>query len=355
MTAIDIAALLEPISADSPSGEAIEYDAQYIELETAARGKPEQELGDTIVAAEEPDWREVERIALELCARSKDLRVAVYLTRAALKLAGLEGLKDGLELIHGYLARYWDSVHPQLDPEDDNDPSARINIIASLCDGEAMLRPLRACPLTQSRQFGRVSYRDFAIASGLMPLPPPKKGQEEERLPDSATIEAAFADSPVEVLAAAQEAAAGAIEAVGAIEAALGSALGAASGPDLEPLRVLLRDIKGLLDQQLAKRGVGEGEAAEGEDATAAQPGAAAPGGGGGGGGVIRGRADVTLLLDKICRYYADHEPSSPVPLLLERAKRLATMNFIDILRDMTPDGVPQLNVIAGIRDEDNQ
>ena len=30
-------------------------------------------------------------------------------------------------------------------------------------------------------------------------------------------------------------------------------------------------------------------------------------------------------------------------------------MNFIDILRDMTPDGVPQLNVIAGIRDEDNQ
>src|SRR5579883_2178968 len=127
MTAIDIAALLEPISADSPSGEAIEYDAQYIELETAARGKPEQELGDTIVAAEEPDWREVERIALELCARSKDLRVAVYLARAGLKLEGLAGFAAALELIKGYVGEFWPTVHPQLDPEDDNDPSARIN------------------------------------------------------------------------------------------------------------------------------------------------------------------------------------------------------------------------------------
>ena len=74
---------------------------------------------------------------------------------------------------------------------------------------------------------------------------------------------------------------------------------------------------------------------------------------GGGVGGAIRGRSDVALLLDKICRYYAENEPSSPVPLLLERAKRLATMNFLEILNDLTPDGVQQFGVIAGIKQEE--
>jgi len=357
MAAIDVAALLEPVSEAAASGEAVEYDGQFIELETLARGKPEQEVGDMFVPAEEPDWREVERLALELCARSKDLRVAVILLRAELKLAGLAGLKDSLELIHGYVSRYWDSVHPQLDPEDDNDPSARVNILASLCDPEATLRLLRAVPLSQSRQFGLVSYRDFAIATGAMPMPAPKRGQDEERIPDSATIEAAFADTAAELLKETRQAAADALETLKAIETTLNEALGAAVAPDLDPLRGLLREIKGLLDQQAARLGGAEASAAE--DAATAEPGNLPAVAGTGGvpapSGAIRSRADVALLLDKICRYYAEHEPSSPVPLLLERAKRLATMGYMEILKDLTPDGVPQFGVIAGIRDEENQ
>ena len=34
-------------------------------------------------------------------------------------------------------------------------------------------------------------------------------------------------------------------------------------------------------------------------------------------------------LLDKICDYYSEHEPSSPVPVLLNRAKRVAKMSFL--------------------------
>ena len=33
-------------------------------------------------------------------------------------------------------------------------------------------------------------------------------------------------------------------------------------------------------------------------------------------------------------------EPSSPVPLLLQRAKRLFAKDFLEILRDLTPGGV---------------
>jgi type VI secretion system protein ImpA len=56
--------------------------------------------------------------------------------------------------------------------------------------------------------------------------------------------------------------------------------------------------------------------------------------------------------LDKICDYYARHEPSSPLPLLLQRCKRLATMSFIEIVREMVPDGLSQVEIIAGKREE---
>jgi type VI secretion system protein ImpA len=356
--ALDLAALLAPVSAEAPSGEAVEYDPQFNELETAARGTPEREVGDTIIPGEEPDWREVDRIALELAARSKDLRVAIYLLRAQQKLAGLAGLQAGLELIRGYVADFWPSVHPQLDPEDDNDPSARVNALAGLCDAELMLPVVRLIPLTQSRQIGRMTFRDYALAAGLMAPPTPKKGQEKEKPshPDAGTVDAAFTDTAVEVLQANQAAAAAALEALSGIDKTVSQALGGAPGPELDPLRKLLRDIKGLLDHQLSKRGVTGAAAAPAEESaelgTEAAEAAPATSRGGGGSGVIRDRGDVVLLLDRICRYYADHEPSSPVPLILERAKRLATMNFLDILRDLTPEGVQTIGVIAGIKDE---
>ena len=68
--------------------------------------------------------------------------------------------------------------------------------------------------------------------------------------------------------------------------------------------------------------------------------------------GEIRSREDVVRALDKICSYYERHEPSSPLPLLLQRCKRLATMSFIEIVREMVPDGLSQVEVIAGKREE---
>jgi len=349
LMALDIEPLLEPVSEDEPSGQSIEYDPSFIELETLARGVDlERDAnGRVIREAEEPDWREVERVALDLAARAKDLKVGVYLLRAALAVYGLPGLRDGLTLIAGYLSRYWESVHPQLDPEDDNDPSARVNSVAALCHIETVLRAIRLAPLTQSRQFGRTNYRQFAIATGLMPMPTGK--DQEERLPDSSQIEAAFADTAQEFLEEVRSSLEAASEQVDAIANAFNAALGYGIGPDLDPLSSLLREIKALVDRQLAIRGGGEVPAAEEEEsAGGSAPGAARAGPGG---GAIRGRSDVVLMIDKICRYYADNEPSSPVPLVLARVKRLVTMDFLEILKDLTPDGVDQFKIISGIKD----
>ena len=53
--------------------------------------------------------------------------------------------------------------------------------------------------------------------------------------------------------------------------------------------------------------------------------------------------------LDRICDYYSRNEPSSPVPLLLKRARRLATGSFVDILRDLAPDALAQIEKICGL------
>jgi type VI secretion system protein ImpA len=62
----------------------------------------------------------------------------------------------------------------------------------------------------------------------------------------------------------------------------------------------------------------------------------------------IESREDVVKLLDRICAYYERNEPASPIPLLLQRARRLVTMNFMELIRELADKGVPQIEAITG-------
>ena len=53
----------------------------------------------------------------------------------------------------------------------------------------------------------------------------------------------------------------------------------------------------------------------------------------------------------KVKQYFAQHEPSHPAPLMIERVQRLIELDFMDIIRDLAPDGVHQLENIFGRRD----
>ncbi len=71
--------------------------------------------------------------------------------------------------------------------------------------------------------------------------------------------------------------------------------------------------------------------------------------------GELRSRDDVIRTLDRVCAYFRAHEPSSPVPLLLERAKHLVSKDFMEIVRNLAPDGVGQVETIRGPEDGDGQ
>src|SRR5690606_2994411 len=157
MTRIDLGSLLRPISEDAPCGDNLEYDAAFGALERAAQGTPERVMGDTVIPAAEPDWDDALEPAVALFDRTKDLRVAVPLLHGALKTGGLPAFADGLALIRGLVNDYWESVHPELDKDDNDDPTLRMNSLLVLNDRAGIVASLDRSPLISSRTLGRVT------------------------------------------------------------------------------------------------------------------------------------------------------------------------------------------------------
>jgi type VI secretion system protein ImpA len=105
----------------------------------------------------------------------------------------------------------------------------------------------------------------------------------------------------------------------------------------------------GVIEEQLEKRGMGSAPAAD-------EAGGGGEAGGEGGpvsrGGAISGeitsRSDVIKMLDKICDYYEQYEPTSPVPIFMKRAKKLVTMDFVALMRDLAPEAMAKIDVFTG-------
>lgn len=350
---MDPAVLLQSKGDDLPSGENLEYDTVFTEMELAAQPGEEVQIGDEIRAAEDPDYSEVQTKALEVLERSHDLRAAVFLADAILHSEGLTGFADATGYIRGCLEQFWDTCHPELD-EDDGDPTMRINAVQGLCGqpgGMAgpspVYRSLRRVALTDSRSFGRMSLRDIEIAEGQIAAP-----SGMENVPDTATIGAAFQDTDDDILAARLDAARRAGEDIRAISAAFDEHT-PGQGPELDPLIKLINQIAKRLAEyaggaEAEEQGSAETGEAGGEDVEAgpAQRPVA-------GGGAINSPTDVANTLDRIISYYHRHEPSSPIPLLLTRAKRLVNADFLTIMQDMAPAGIDNVHLIGGIEDED--
>lgn len=341
MTAINVDKLLQPVSDDSPCGDDLEYEPEFGELERAAQGKPGHEMGDKKIAPEPPDWGEVAEAAEALLGRTKDLRVAIHLAHASLNLEGLPGLASGLELINRMLHDFWDNLHPVLDAEDDNDPTLRMNSLMPLNSSEEFIASLDRAILASSKSLGRFSMRDTRIASGEITLP----AEDETPVPDPTHIDAAFLDCDLDELTANAEAISQCVDTVKDLEAYALERVGAEFAPDLGRLSAELKAVHFKLREQLARRGVEldtvEGEGAEGAAAPQSIP------------GEIRSRDDAIRVLDRVCEYFRKNEPSSPVPLLLQRAKRLISKDFMEILRDLTPQGVSEAETIGGLDRED--
>jgi type VI secretion system protein ImpA len=346
--AIETENLLAEVSADAPCGEDLSYDNAFLALEGMLRS---QSSGGVVAGVEEeveePNWREIRAQSLELLLRSKDLRVAMYLTLAELKFEGIAGLRDGLGLVRGLLERFWDHLYPQLDPEDNNDPLERINILqsfspASVSDQDPMKfkQRLAEVPLCNSAQMGKFSLRNIQIAKGEISLPTEKMAGA----PDMSVIDAAFQDTATDELMAESKAAEEAIEHLAGITNVFTENAYQGDSPDFSNFKSVLVSIQKCIQGYLAKRGYGE-DVDEVAPGTGSEPekGQISLS------GEVRSPQEALLAIEKVCQYYDRYEPSSPVPLLLRRAQRLVSKNFLDVIQDVCPDVLEQIQLLGGV------
>jgi type VI secretion system protein ImpA len=334
-----------PIAAEKPCGDDLSYDPVFLDLQTKIRGREETQFA----AAEEPDWKEILELALGLAARGKHLQVGVILSAALLQTQGLPGFCEGLQLLSVWLENYWEPLYPRLDPDDQNDPTERVNLLQALsvtAEGD----PLRFCerlahlPLSESPTLGRLDLAQIETGQEA-------SAAESKTGASPAQVAAALRDTPPEWLQKRRDAAHGALAALRQMEALLGKYIGGGRAPNWEALKNKLTAIRSVLGQSASTNAaeapstVGSAPAPVGAPANReAAPRVAAPGG-------IESRADVLAALDAVREYYKRREPSSPVPFLIQRAQRLVPLDFLQIMGDLAPDSLAQIKTVTGATD----
>lgn len=368
MPSLDLSALIQPIDPELPSGEDLEYDLDFAEMEQAAAGKPEMQMGSSVIEGEEPDWGTVRGKALKLLTRTKDLRVCIYLCQASLRTHGFEGLADAMQVTEQINAAFWGSMHPQLDEDDDNDPAARVNALSALIAAPT-LRQIELTPLLSVPMLGAVAWADVKpLGAGETPRMPP------------AEVQAIVTNCELQRLAAQRESLQAAIAACAALEKYITQQVGTSRAPNLQAIRDLLKRIEAQVGRWWTERSASEAPAGAGTDASSStedsegqeletdsanftesselaestawdedgEPVARGAGRTSRHNGPIGSRREVLAALDQILEYYRQYEPSSPLPLFLSRARRMANMSFLEILQDMIPEGLDRARAFAG-------
>ncbi|WP_407947153.1 type VI secretion system protein TssA [Paraburkholderia sacchari] len=359
--------LLAPISADAPCGPDLEYDADFLEFQRCATAKPEEQYGDVVIAAQSPAWREVERLALVLLARTKDLRIVVPLTWAWIDSRGLQGYADGLQLASALLDAYWEPLHPALLFDDEADPLPRFNALAELAGPQGCVRAAREQaligPLSVSAAAELLQQGDGVMSSesgsdvgngvgsyagGRTRLM--RELREAYAAGSPALLAALSVREQLEGLRRRTSERLGEAWAIdkSAFERQL-AALAAELPQDMTPQPQAMPEAAEQNTPQNAEQNVLPQQRAAG---TPAANGANATTGTAWRDAEISSRADIDFGLEKMCRYLELHEPSHPAPIFLRRAQRLLSLNFYEIFRDIAPESVRELDHLSGNRNE---
>ena len=333
-------ALIEPIAADKPCGDNLEDTELLASFDTYRLFGQSRPLDAPAEAdekrvpkpAESPEWIAIRDKATEALRKSKDLRLLAFLGTALLRTDGVPAFAATVHVASQWLDTHWAQVYPLVD----EDAILRRNALNCFADPMAIVDRLRRMPLVISRQHGKFSLRDIDIATHQMPA------AEGETPADENAINAAFDTMPLEQLTLLHDSVATAIGSARKIESTMREAAGSDSSPTFDQMTAQLAKMNHTLSARLAAR---TGIAAEGGEA-------AGDGGGSSISGVVKSRQDVVRALDAIAAFYRQTEPSSPIPLLLDRAKRLVSKDFLQVLEEIAPDALATARAAGGLKNE---
>ncbi len=336
-----------PIAGAMPAGENLEYDPRMAELEEKMAGQPERTMGDSVIPAEPPDYRKIEKAAAELMHESRDLRIVVIWTISRLANAGVNGLLEGLKLIAALSETMWDDLLPV---PDDGDVQERISALTRLSPApgsfdadRSVPKLLLEVPLTNSPQLGSYGLRDVNEAP---------EGSDASR-----TIHAALRDTPEEkkaLLLHDLEESLDLLKQIRDVYAAHNQGT-----PDFSMLSDMLKQMQIFLtvqnsvttaplqevvhtDSDSADKTTQAGSSVQTVPAPQNTPVFSSTGA-----DAQVGRAQMVQLMHQVSDWFKKNEPSSPVPYFLQRAIRSVGVSYIDLVADIDPSSMERvLNVL---------
>jgi len=266
-----------------------------------------------------------------LTGTGKDLRVVQQLCYALTMQSGLAGYAEGLGLANALIEAFPEGLHPLPDEDDPEDISERTNCLGEMASGDIFIRALRNSLIVEGGRAGKLHVRDIEVLAGIM------EPENPANPPSESVAAASLAESGEEAITATLAT----LEANAAALQALGRAFG--GGISVDRASALVKRSLAFVKES---SGIGESDgAAYGDSAGATGSGSAH---GPAGVGSVRSRSDARRAIQLAVQYLEQNEPSHPAPLLLKRADRLLGLSFYEILRDMAPDSLGEIDRIAG-------
>lgn len=334
--------LLEPIAGSNPAGANVRYEPVYDQIKQARHEDPDLPRSEGDPPRKTADYALAMKLATEVLEkRSKDLQVAAWLTEALVRREGFPGLKQGLELLHGLMERFWDHVYPEIDDGDLELRAAPLQWVGGSTRATApgpLELAVKAVPVNASGH-SLLAYREgraFGYESEAEDDPEKASARAaaiEARKPTPEDFDDAVEATPKawykQLVADIDDATA----ALGALDAFCAERFGDVA-PTFKPLREAIDEVRRLAAQLLAAKlekdpdppepietvseglGVGEGEGggtAEGKT------------GGGGGGGISpmpKSREDAAARVAAAARFMRQESPADPGPYLMLRGLR---------------------------------
>ena len=373
---MDLEPFLVPVGSDDASGVELRNDPRFhaIErlMEPAARSFRLENVRSGGTGSVAIAWDEILDQSADLATTGRDMRLLVIVARALANAEGFAGLEQGLGLLTRTVDEYWDTVHPVLrdSPSPREAATRRINSLFQLENADnGLVCDLEYTVILSPRGLGAVTVGDLC-AGGLT------RSQAQADLPSglgdkemaellsrhearvnrvTAVCRAQGIERPEELAALVQS-----ITAARTALAALESALTARVGEN--GVGVKFKELDKLLSRALAPLTAAQGQATQGtpasevtdmaEPAAAPSTNGAHPPAGGGIPGSVNSRRDVERCLDMIIDFYERTEPSSPIPHLARRMRKMVPMNFLQLMEEIAPSGMKEFKNVAGVDDK---
>lgn len=359
---LDFDRLLSPVSEDRPSGESLQYSGLFDEIREARRADDVLEQGDWKRELKVADWDEAAALATDaLLTKTKDLQVAAWLAEALTMLQGFAGARDGLKLMKGLHAQFWETCYPEID---DGDMEGRANVLSFL-DRQVALS-LRKAPLTRApgMNFSWLEWnesRAFDIpesitgpldADSQSRLADLKRQAVEENKTSGEDFRKAKASTPKVYYEDASKALAQAWDEFQGLDRVMDEKFGRQT-PGLGELKKAIEEVRRVVDGILKEKRALEPDAKAAGGAPAAPVEGGAEAGGAvvyrvaGPSGPIRSRGEALARLGEVAEFFRQTEPHSPVSYLVQRAITWGQMPLETWLADVIKD----TGVLEGIKE----